>query len=170
MQAKNPNRVGMLCSPLEPRLAKTRLNRVEQNKGSLRRPFPHRPEVFIARVWRRKTLEVRIICDRTGAYEQVCLCQLLQAGDKVPTPGYSIVSIRPSLSQAEELQAPKETLGRYCYTASIRPVLVIPVERPEHAIQGVIQPERVLTSGCDKDPSISLCNHPPRRRRGGLGV
>ena len=99
----------------------------------------------------------------TGAYEQVCLHQLLQAGDKVPIPGYSIVSIRP----AEELQAPKETLGRYCHTASIRPVLVIPVERPEHAIQYVIQPERVLTSGCDKDPSISLCNPGAGR---GLGV
>ena len=78
VQAKNPHRVGMLCSPLEPRLAKTRLNRVEQNKGSLRLPFPHRPEVFIARVWRRKKLEVRIIRDRTGTYKQVCLRQLLQ--------------------------------------------------------------------------------------------
>ena len=107
------------------------------------------------------------MCDHTGAYEQVCLRQLLQAGDKVPIPGYSIVSISPSLSQAEELKAPKEALGRYCHchTASIRPVLVVSVERPEHAIQGVIQPIRVLTSGCDKDPSISLCDHPPRRRR-----
>ena len=108
---------------------------------------------------------MRIICDSTGAYEQVCLRQLLQAGDKVPIPGYSIVSIRPSLSQAEELQAPKEALGRYCHSASIRPVLAVSVERPEHAIQSVIQPVRVLTSGCDKVPSISLCHHPPRRSR-----
>ena len=95
----------------------------------------------------------------------MCLRQLLQAGNKVPISGYSIVSIRPSLSQAEELQALKETLGRYCNTASFLSVLAVLVERPEHAIQGVIQPERVLTSGRDKDPSISLCNHPPRRRR-----
>ena len=113
---------------------------------------------------------MRIICDRTGTYKQVCLRQLLQAGDKVPIPGNSIVSIRQSLSQAEELQAPKETLSRYCHTASIRPVLAIPVERPEHTIQGVIQPERVLTSGCDKDLAFSCVTTHPGGAGRGLGV
>ena len=108
---------------------------------------------------------MRITCDHTGAYEQVCLRQLLQTGVKVPIPGYSIVSICPSLSQAEELQVPKETLSRCCQTSSIRPVLAVSVEHPEHTILGVIQPERVLTSVCDEDPSISLFDHPPRRRR-----
>jgi hypothetical protein len=42
MQAKNPHRVEMLCSPLEPRLAKTRLNLVKQKKSFLRRPVLHR--------------------------------------------------------------------------------------------------------------------------------
>ena len=85
---------------------------------------------------------------------------MLQTGDKVPIPGYSIVSIRLSLSQAEGLQAPKETLSRYYQTASIRPVLAVSVEHPEHDILGVIQPERVLTSVCDEDPSISLFDYP----------
>ena len=71
---------------------------------------------------------MRVICDHTGAYEQVCLRQLLLTGDKVPIPGYNIV--RPSLSHAEEFQAPKEMLSRYCLPDSILPVLVVLVEQP----------------------------------------
>jgi hypothetical protein len=58
-------------------------------------------------------LEVLIICGCAGAYQQVCLGQLLEAGDEVSIPGYSIVSICPSLSQAGELQTQKETLVRH---------------------------------------------------------
>jgi len=58
----------------------------------------------MAGVWRCEKLEVRIICD----YQQFGLGQLLEAGDEVSIPGYSIVSIRQLLSQAGELQTPKE--------------------------------------------------------------
>ena len=90
----------MLCSPPEPLLAKARFNRVQQKKGFLRQPVLHRPKNLMAGVWRCEKLEVRIICDCAGAYQQVGLGQLLEAGDEVSIPGYSVVSIRPSLSQA----------------------------------------------------------------------
>jgi hypothetical protein len=80
-------------------------------------------------------------------------------------PGYSIVSIRQLLSQAGELQTPKETFGRLCRTGSICPVLTVSKECPEYAILGIIQPKRVLTSIRDEDLSISLCDHLPRRHR-----
>ncbi len=54
MQAKNPHWVGMMCSPHEPRLAKARLNQVQQKKGIIRLPVLHHPESFIARVWQCK--------------------------------------------------------------------------------------------------------------------
>ncbi len=141
MQAKNPHRVRMLCSRPEPLLSKARFNRVQQKKGFLRRPVLHCPKIFVARVWRCEKLEVQIICDCAGAYQQVCLGQLLEAGDEVPIPGYSIVSISPSLSQAGELQTPKENLGRRCKTGSICLVLTVWIECPKHAILGIIQPK-----------------------------
>jgi hypothetical protein len=141
MQAKNPHRVRMLRSPPEPLLAKARFNRVQQKKGFLRRPVLHRPKNLMAGVWRCEKLEVRIICDCAGAYQQFGLGQLLEAGDEVSIPGYSEVSIRPSLSQAGELQTPKETLGRHCQTVSILPVMTVSIECREHAILGIIQPK-----------------------------
>ena len=131
MQAKNPHRVRMLCSPPEPLLAKARFNRVQQKKGFLRRPVLHRPKIFMARVCRCEKLEVWIIGDCAGAYQQVGPGQLLEAGDEVSIPGYSVVSNRPSLSQAGELQTPKKPLGRHCTTGSIRPVLTVSIECPE---------------------------------------
>ncbi len=139
MQAKNPHRMRMLCSPPEPLLAKARFNRVQQKKGFLRQPVLHRPKIFMARVWQCEKHEVRIICDCAGAYQQVGLGQLLEAGDEVSIPGYSVVSIRPSLSQAGELQTQKETLGMHCRTVSILPVMTVSIECPEHAILGIVQ-------------------------------
>ncbi len=111
MQAKNPHRVRMLCSPPEPLLVKARFNQVQQKKGFLRRPVLHSPKNLLAGVWRCEKLEVRIICDCAGAYQQFGLGPLLEAGDEVSIPGYSEVGIRPSLSQAGELQTPKLSVG-----------------------------------------------------------
>ena len=120
--------------PPEPLLAKARFfNRVQQKKGFLRRPVLHRPKNLMAGVWRCEKLEVQIICDCAGAYQQFGLGQLLEAGDEVSIPGYSVVGFRPSLSQAGELQNPKETLGI--------PVMTVSIECPEHAILGIVQPK-----------------------------
>ncbi len=136
MQVKNPHRLGMLCSPLEPRSA-SRLNRVQQKKGFLRLPVLHRPNTSLLGFGDVKNSKCGLYVPALGPTSQ-----LLEAGDEVSIPGYIIVSIRQALSQAGEIQTPKETFGRLCRTGSICPVLslllTVSIKCPEHAILGII--------------------------------
>jgi hypothetical protein len=108
-------------------LARSSLVRVRLSRAA--NPRPLLGPCYTSLVMKNARCEDCISRLRPPRQTQLCVCQLLHAGDEVLIPRYSIIRISPSLSHIDQLESLEERLtgSRFRPVVSAATIATIPI-------------------------------------------